>query len=317
MDKLFERLIENKLTTDDLRRLRMHFETASDEELLELFGDGDNMNIDAAKMVTDTMLSRVKTRIDNRIEQSGRTTVTPGGVIRRRFIWIAAAIIPVCLAFMLWIFSDRYGNAEKEPSMCCVETGNGESSTVSLCDGTEVMLYGGSRLTFQPAVKEWERSVDFSGEGYFDVARNTDLPFRIHTPAMSVTVYGTKFNLLSYKSGRFSELSLDSGIVSLNIAGRQDSIMLSGRQSFLLDTATGEFEIRSLPDRESSRRDVSELIFVSASPEYVVDRLQRNYDTLIPQSIVNAINDDFSGTLPADNMDSALGILGKIYGFTP
>lgn len=56
-----------------------------------------------------------------------------------------------------------------------------------------------------------ERSLNLSGEAYFEVTRNEEIPFKVHTEELDVKVLGTKFNFRNYKDDLEAKVCLLEG----------------------------------------------------------------------------------------------------------
>lgn len=91
----------------------------------------------------------------------------------------------------------------------------GKRSMLTLSDGTKVWLNSGSIFTFPPAFKNKTRDVELIGEGFFDVTHNKEKPFFVKTDAFKMKVYGTKFDIQSYKQDNASSVVLVEGKVSM------------------------------------------------------------------------------------------------------
>ena len=61
------------------------------------------------------------------------------------------------------------------------------------------------------------------GEAYFDVVRNPDKPFLIHTKKMDIKVLGTSFNVLSYSDEKLAEAALIKGSIEVTSEGQERS----------------------------------------------------------------------------------------------
>jgi ferric-dicitrate binding protein FerR (iron transport regulator) len=71
---------------------------------------------------------------------------------------------------------------------------DGSRKKVSLPDGSEVWLNGGSRLIYSKGLGHCNaREVTLSGEGYFKVKHYEDCPFIIHTDYLDIKDLGTVF----------------------------------------------------------------------------------------------------------------------------
>ncbi|MCI1648708.1 MAG: FecR domain-containing protein [Bacteroides sp.] len=74
----------------------------------------------------------------------------------------------------------------------------GQNYTVTLSDGTTVMLNAVSKLIFPDVFVKDQRVVYLKGEAYFDVAPDKKHPFIVKTDYFQTKVLGTKFNVRSY-----------------------------------------------------------------------------------------------------------------------
>src|SRR6185295_4150484 len=66
------------------------------------------------------------------------------------------------------------------------------------------------------------REVTLNGEAYFDVTKNAEKPFIIHTKKMDVKVIGTVFNVRSYNDEKTAEASLIRGSIEVTFKDRKD-----------------------------------------------------------------------------------------------
>lgn len=91
----------------------------------------------------------------------------------------------------------------------------GKRSTLTLADGSKIWLNSGSILEFPTSFSNKSRDIYLtSGEIYIEVAESKDKPFYVHTSNFDVKVYGTSFNLTTYKDSPAS-VTLVEGVVSL------------------------------------------------------------------------------------------------------
>lgn len=83
-----------------------------------------------------------------------------------------------------------------------ISTPKGGQYQLELADGTKVWLNAASSLRFPTSFTGKDRTVELSGEGYFEVAHNANMPFHVKVNSvdrpMDVTVLGTHFNINSY-----------------------------------------------------------------------------------------------------------------------
>lgn len=96
-----------------------------------------------------------------------------------------------------------------------IATQKGSKTTVTLIDGTKVWVNADSKLTYDNAFGVKTRTVCLTGEAYFEVAKDKDRPFIVHTDLMDVTALGTAFNVRSYKDEGDAETALMEGSVQI------------------------------------------------------------------------------------------------------
>lgn len=308
MEELFEKLINDKLSPQELQTLRQKINSMSDEELLKLLPEPEVSESESAA-VPQSILDNCRSMIEYRMD-SGRRSAR-----RRLFVRIAriaAVIVPLIVVACAGIY--MFTRQDSPAQMCTVSTAKNETSSLSLPDGTKVEINGRSILTFPSSFGKKQRMVSLEGEAYFDVAKDAKAPFVICTPAMEVKVTGTSFNLIARNGAIYSELSLDEGNVSLKLAKNESPLNLKAGQKIILDNETGEFSIKRISNASGTSSWTSkEMVFENATPEYVISRLQQNYDTIIGADVARNVNENFTGTLPSDNLDAALKILRRLY----
>ncbi len=104
-----------------------------------------------------------------------------------------------------------------------VATKNGNRTKIVLPDGSQVWLNAGSNLDYNNAdFNKQLREVSLNGEAYFDVTKNADKPFIIHTKKMDIKVIGTAFNIRSYDDEKIAEASLIRGSIEVILKDRKD-----------------------------------------------------------------------------------------------
>ena len=80
-----------------------------------------------------------------------------------------------------------------------MRTETGVIGRVVLPDGTEVWLNAESRITFPNEFSSAQREVEIEGEAYFDVVKDDQHPFIVHTKYFTTKVLGTSFDVKAYR----------------------------------------------------------------------------------------------------------------------
>ncbi|MBB5439613.1 hypothetical protein HDC92_003306 [Pedobacter sp. AK017] len=110
-------------------------------------------------------------------------------------------------------------------------TENGETYQVRLPDGSSVWLNAASTLKYPASfAKLNRRTVELSGEGYFEVAKDKAHPFIVKTAQQEVEVLGTHFNINSYKDEPAIATTLMEGSVKVT-SNQNNRILKPGEQA--------------------------------------------------------------------------------------
>lgn len=147
-------------------------------------------------------------------------------------------------------------------------TPKGGQYQLVLPDGTKVWLNAASSIRYPTVFQGQRREVEMTGEGYFEVARNTDMPFIVKTTHANVTVLGTHFNINAYDDERNTRVTLLQGAVRVNDAvtlspGQQAIAGVGTRMVADIDTSAvvawkdGKFQFGETADIETVMRQVA------------------------------------------------------------
>lgn len=90
------------------------------------------------------------------------------------------------------------GGEGSEPVYNTITTPKGGQYQVVLPDGSRVWLNAGSSLRFPTAFGGKDRSVDMTGEAYFEIAPDRARPFTVKAPGHDIAVLGTQFDVNAY-----------------------------------------------------------------------------------------------------------------------
>lgn len=114
-----------------------------------------------------------------------------------------------------------------------ISTPNGGQYNIVLPDGSKVWLNSASSLRFPSKFTGDERSVELSGEGYFEVAKNKDKPFRVKAGEANIQVLGTHFNINAYQNEDVLSTTLLEG--SVKVVNKGKSVIIKpGQQARLV-----------------------------------------------------------------------------------
>jgi len=167
-----------------------------------------------------------------------------------------------------------------EQAISSVVTKNGNRTKIVLPDGSQVWLNAGSNLDYNNSVFNKDlREVTLNGEAYFDVTKNTEKPFIIHTKKMDIKVIGTVFNVRSYNDEKTAEASLIRGSIEVTLKdGKNQKLILMPNQKISVANNVIETPVEKPGKTPIVKNDVSSV------PQFAVDELKLSpkYD-IIPE----------------------------------
>ncbi len=113
---------------------------------------------------------------------------------------------------------ERIDKDRGTPLFNTITTPRGGQYRLRLADGTKVILNAGSSLKYPTIFGGGNRTVELTGEGYFEVARDKEHPFIVVSGGQKVEVLGTHFNINSYKEEGAIKTTLLEGAVRLSLS---------------------------------------------------------------------------------------------------
>ena len=150
----------------------------------------------------------------------------------------------------------------------------GSTADFTLPDGTVVYLHPGARIVFPNRFVGACREVEFSGEAYFDVAKDEEHPFVIVSDNMHTTVLGTEFNL----NTKIGNVVLVSGSVSLSDAEGHSSVTLKPHQQATLSADNGTWNVTACDTTPYEFWRDGYLYFENASLKDIMAAIGQNFN---------------------------------------
>ncbi len=142
--------------------------------------------------------------------------------IRKTIIAGSIAVLSIAAVFIFLLNTNSLKTAELIPKKTSeITTKNGSKTYLVLADGTKVWLNAGSKLSYDAdKYGDHFREVSLIGEAFFDVTKNPEKPFIIHTSNMDIKVLGTAFNVRCYPNEKKTETSLIRGRIEVTLKNR-------------------------------------------------------------------------------------------------
>ncbi|HEY9543568.1 FecR family protein [Prevotella sp.] len=234
--------------------------------------------------------------------------------LRRRIMKYAALfVLPLAMGASVWLLASSYYARSSEMMQCNV--GNGTTDSLLLSDGTRVKLNAGSTIFYPKSFNSYasKREVYLEGEAHFEVSKDADHPFIVHTGNLSIKVLGTHFNVKAYPNDETITTTLEEGRVQ--VAGMNHSEVLEPNEQLLYNRFSGKMR-KLLVDSDKYKAWINgDLNFEQAPLRNVLRELGRKYNVEFNVSPSVDMNRTYTMSFKNDErIDEVMTVISKIAG---
>ena len=132
-----------------------------------------------------------------------------------------------------------------------------------------------SELIFPSQFNPQTREVELKGEAYFQVAKNQDRPFIVHTDQLDIRVLGTTFNVSSYAEEKIMRTTLIEGSVSIEQNGSTQLIQPS--EQYIYNKENDKIDIQVVDTNIYTSWTNNEYIFKNTTLEDILTQIGHWY----------------------------------------
>ncbi len=229
-----------------------------------------------------------------------------------RFTRVAAIIIFLIVAVFVVknIQYQRKGGLEDQTVVEMIIKSNpaGVKSLITLPDGSKIKLNSESQISFNKSFLN-ERKVLLTGEAYFEVITNLELPFIVEAGEIGVKVLGTSFNVQAFPHEKELEVMLVEGKVEIQEkkGEKYQSIQnLRPGEMFVYDANNGIKETRNFDPKTTIGWKDGELNFKDLRFDEVVALLERWYGVQIEVKTNKTIDSKYEGYYKDEQLSTVL-----------
>ena len=197
-----------------------------------------------------------------------------------------------------------------------LSTPRGGQYKLVLPDGSKVWLNAASSIRYPTVFTGTERKVAITGEAYFEVVHNSQMPFVVEKGNMAVEVLGTHFNINAYDDEEAMKTTLLEGLVKVSsaIGNRQSAILKPGEQVSFSHTSQLSHPIPVQTDEVMAWKN-GLFQFENADIRSVMRQLSRWYDVDIAYKQPSELKDKVSIEFPRSfNLSDVLKIMESTAG---
>lgn len=198
----------------------------------------------------------------------------------------AAAILVIMLSFSLLIY--QYGSEMFRQEVTWQKTvvPLGEKMEIILPDRSVIFLNAGSELAVPSNFGDKQREVNFTGEAFFKIHKDSSRPFLINSGKVRTLVLGTSFNIKAYDEDRYAEVSVATGKVKVELKKESGQLISPARtlvpnQCIVFDTYANTYVIKSAITEKISSWRTDNIYFENVPLEEIVTVLNSRYNVSI------------------------------------
>lgn len=261
-------------------------------------------------------------------EEAGR--VVPFGKPWYAGIWVkmaACAVLAIGLGWIGWqyyCFNCGYNGLVSGKELVERVNTSGKQQVIKLTDGTQVVLYPHSRLSFAETFPADQRTVYLSGDAYFQVAKDAKRPFLVQTTDLVTKVLGTSFFVRAQDASDKTLVEVREGKVSVfkqkEFAARKNAqakvpngMVLTPNQKLIFEHATSEMR-RTLSDNPEivPSDDPKTFEFVNTPASSVLTDIEEAYqiDIIFDRDVMKGC--PVTASLGGQSMFNKLSILCEV-----
>ena len=145
---------------------------------------------------------------------------------------VAASLLIIGVFITGYFFGSNTKEVKEEILWVRKQNPKGQKSKIKLPDGSKVTLNAESELLYKEKFEGITREVFLEGEAFFEVEKNTEKPFVVHSADVLTTALGTSFNIKYTEDGSPLKVSLVTGKVKVEGPNGKDDkhIITPGEQ---------------------------------------------------------------------------------------
>ncbi len=224
-----------------------------------------------------------------------------------------------------------------QPKQQRIHTAFGETRSVTLPDGSTVLLNGNSTLTFAdewstgapaagaPAADAKPREVWLDGEAFFKVAKvnrtvqqdtGGAVKFVTHTPGLDITVLGTQFNVNTRRGN--TDVTLVEGRVQLTKVGavRPQTVEMKPGQFASAQPDIERVEVRAEKPQLHTSWTQRQFVFDDTPLSAIAEQLRDTYGLELVFEDSELANRRFTGNLTNESIETLLTTLSLTFNLT-
>lgn len=266
--ELLAKQYDGQITEEELRELQLLLQQQDTVPYGELLSELRGLTLRPShedKVAKDNSLSAIMQSIRGESDPvEGVENTAPRMRLHRRFAW-AAVILGAVVATGI-IFLARHKAAAPEP-FDRIATKAGSKTLINLPDSSTVVLNSACQFAYNKDFGRKSREMQLTGEAYFDIHSNPDMPLTVYAGNVIIRVLGTAFNIRAYAEDSFVEATLVRGVIEVSLkTDPERKILLRPNEKIVIRNKTTEAALPADSGRSKVREEVIRVTQVEPDP---------------------------------------------------
>lgn len=197
------------------------------------------------------------------------------------------------------------------PGSTEVKTLTGKHKQIQLPDGSKVWLDGNTSIRFTVNKKESVRMLYLSGQAFFDIKRQKDIPFFVKTKDALIRVLGTRFNVEAYPGDSTVETTLTSGSIMLTSKTGSEEVLrqIKPGEKATINSLSGRLEVQQVDTTFYTSWKEGKIIFSGQPFGAVAKAMEHKYNVSISFENPSLRNKKLNGYFDRESLKEALTAL--------
>lgn len=255
----------------------------------------------ALNVQKEVVAETTKTRIWQSVLENAGSSTGKVRVMKRPVLWMAAAAV-ILIVGSLIVFNVLHSNLE------LIKTAYGEKRTVTLPDGSQVVLNANSQIEFDTHPQNnAPREVWMSGEAFFEVVHKnkTGTPvqenerFIVHLPNMNVEVLGTTFTVNTRREQE--QVVLQTGSVKVQVGSKPEAVYLKPGELISYNKDNKQLSKTTANPTDYAIWKENQLKFDNTPLSEIIKLIEDNYGYKVEVTDSSLLSRTIGGTLSSEN----------------
>ncbi len=297
---ILSRYLDGSYSPDDYQQLKSWFEKQDSTEPLDQLMHKNWQEFE--EQVPGKDLGFILQKVQRQIYlNEKRQTKTLWHFYRQ----VAAVLLFPVLLLTAYLFLNN--QQVPDTAWAAIHSPVGARTQFQLPDGSSGWLNSGSTIHYP--VNFTNRQVKVTGEAFFDVKPSKEKKFVVQTPALDITVLGTKFNVSAYSEDDFTEVVLEEGSVKLDGKSSTFSESLSPNERFVFDAEQKTGKIATVDAKFHSAWKEGKLVFRDQPLSEVLKKMERWYNVQFVMEDEQLQNYIYQATFENETLEEVLNLL--------